>query len=309
MKKILSAALMVMATFAASAQTPGEVIAKYNEAGTKMEAQDFTTAITLFEEVVAMGDTVGDEVAETVANAKKYLPQLYVRNALALANAKEFEQAAVLLDKAVASGDATWSANAKKVQPQVYSALAATAWNAEDFATAAEYFQKAHELAPNDAKVTTQLAESYGKMKDYDNSFTLFRELIAGGGDDEATTALKGRMAVYMLLNAQELQENDADKAVEILIEAVELDDNPVAWELLINTAFNSENYDKIVEFGDRAAEAQTDIIKKSNVYSMLGNAYEKKGNNVKAIEAYRKVTAGPNAANAKAQVTALQAQ
>lgn len=308
MRKILSAALMAIVSLAATAQTPDEVVAKYNEAGTKMQARDFAGALTLFEEVVTMGDALGAEAPEVVQEAKsKHLPMLYVANAQAQAKAENFDEAVMLLEKAMASDNETWAGNAKKLAGQVYNAAAGKEWNAENFVKAAELYAKAREVNPADANAAVQLAESYGKAKEYDKSFELFRELIAAGGDNEAT--LKGRMGFYMLLNANDLRANDKAKAIEILTEAVELDNNPVAWELLMNTAFETNNYDKLIELGERAAAAQTDAVKKSNVYSQVGFAYEKKGNTAKAIEAYRKVTAGPNAANAKAQVTALQAQ
>ncbi len=308
MKRILSAALMAIVSLAVNAQTADDVVAKYNEAGAKMQAKDFAGALTLFEEVVTMGEALGEEAPEVVQDAKtKHLPMVYVANAQAQAKAENFDEAIVLLEKAMASDNATWAGNAKKLASQVYNAAAAKEWNAENFVKAAELYAKAREVNPADANAATQLAESYGKSKEYDKSFELFRELIAAGGDQEA--ALKSRMGFYMLLNANDLRENDKPKAIEILAEAVELDNNPVAWELLMNTAFEANNYDKLVEFGERAAAAQTDAVKKSNVYSQLGFAYEKKGNTAKAIEAYRKVTAGPNAANAKAQVAALQAQ
>jgi tetratricopeptide (TPR) repeat protein len=308
MKKILFTALMAVATLAAGAQTSDEVMAKYNEAGAKMQAREFASAITLFEEVLAMGQVAGDAVTETVQKAKdQHLPMLYVALASGLAKAENYDEAVPLLEKAMASNNPTWAGNAKKLAGQVFNAAAAKAWNAEDFVKSAELYAKAREVDPADSNAAIQLAESLGKAKDYDKSFGLFRELIAAGGDN--VDALKSRLGFYMLLNANEAAENDAPKALEVLTEAVELDNNPQAWELLMNTAFNANNYDKLVEMGERAAEAQTDDVKKSNVYSQLGFAYEKKGNNAKAIEAYRKVTAGPNAANAKAQVTALQAQ
>jgi lipopolysaccharide biosynthesis regulator YciM len=305
MKKFFSVALMVMATFAASAQTPEEVKAKYQEAGAKMTAKEYAAAITMFEEAITMAEAVGD--SETATKSKEYLAQIYVRNGAGLAGAQKFEEAIPFLEKGVASGDATWAPRAKSTLAQVYNALGGNAWNAEDYAKSAEYFAKAYEINPNDMKAASQLAESYGKVKDYEKSFGLFRELIAKGGDGEAS--LKSRLAFYMLLNADELKDSEPGKTIELLAESVDLDSNPQAWALLTTTAFNSKDFDRLIEFGDRAAEAQTDEETKSYVYSQLGFAYQSKGNTAKAIEAYRKVTSGPNAANAKAQVTALQAQ
>ncbi len=307
MKKLFVAAVVLMTALAANAQTPQEVAAKYNEAGAKYTAKDYAAAITMFEEAIVMGEAAGEGAAETVSLAKGILPKVYLSYAGSLANAKKFDEALVYLDKTIASGDATSAERAKSMTGQVYNVLGASAWNAQDFAKSAEYFGKAHELAPSNVKVATQLAESYGKLKEYDKSYALFEELIAKGGAE--ADALKSRLAFYMLLNANEIRTSDAPKALELLTKAVDLEENPQAYLLLLQTASGAGNYARVVEFAERAAAAQADAAQKSNVYSMLGHAYEKMGSKDKAIEAYRKVTSGPNAAAAKAQVAALQAQ
>lgn len=307
MKKIFVAALVSMVTLAASAQTPAEVAAKYNEAGPKVSARDFAGAIAILEEVIVMGEAAGEEAAPTVKMAQDMLPRLYLGYAGSLANTQKFEDALAVLAKAAESPDATSAARAKGMIAQINNVLGGTAWNSEDFAAAAEFFAKAHEANPADVKTAAQLAESYGKIKEYEKSYALFRELIAQ--DPADVDALKGRLGFYMLLNANEIRDEEPAKAVEILTEAVELDNNPQAWMLLLQTVSGMNDNAKVIEFGARAAEAQTDAVQKSNAYSLLGVAYEKTGDKAQAIEAFRKVTAGPNVAIAKENITVLQAQ
>ena len=75
---------------------------------------------------------------------------------------------------------------------------------------------------------------------------------------------------------------------------------------MLIQSATNQQNWRRIIEFGDAAANAQTNEDNKSTIYFYLGAAYQNVENNAKAIESYRKVTSGPNLANARQQITNL---
>ncbi len=298
-RSFVVAALMLMGAFVANAQTAQDLAAKYNEAMQKAQAKEYVAAATLLEEVVAQGESLAD-AAETVGKAKEMLTQVYFVYGGTLARAQKFDEALPYLEKAAAAGDQR--ANAYIVQ--INNALGAAAWNGGDFAKAAELFAKAHAVAPEDAKISAQLAESYAKIKEYDKSFELFRALTAAGD-----ASAKERQAFYMLFQANELQSDEPARALALLGESIELNGDPKAYMLLMNIASKTNDYAKLIEFGERAAEAQTDASDKSTAYSMLGLAYEKQGRKNEAIAAYRKVVAGPNAAAAKAQVAALQAQ
>lgn len=63
-----------------------------------------------------------------------------------------------------------------------------------------------------------------------------------------------------------------------------------------------------VVAKGADAYAAQTDDTKKSDVAFLIGVAYQNKGNNAKAAEWLRKVTAGSNVAAAKELLTSVTA-
>ena len=73
-----------------------------------------------------------------------------------------------------------------------------------------------------------------------------------------------------------------------------------------LQTATNLKNYDAVIGFGEEAASTQPTELDKSNAYFLLGAAYQNKNDKAKAIEMYQKVTEGPNAATAKAQIAEL---
>ena len=61
-----------------------------------------------------------------------------------------------------------------------------------------------------------------------------------------------------------------------------------------------------MIELGQAAADAQTDAADKSLMYYLLGAAYNAKEMKPQAIEAFRKVTAGPAVESAKAALAEL---
>ena len=65
-------------------------------------------------------------------------------------------------------------------------------------------------------------------------------------------------------------------------------------------------DYAKVIELGEAAAAAQPDETEKSDVYFILGAAYNAKEMKPQAIEALKKVTAGDNVAAAQKSVAEL---
>jgi tetratricopeptide (TPR) repeat protein len=82
--------------------------------------------------------------------------------------------------------------------------------------------------------------------------------------------------------------------------------EDPAGAMIRLQVTNNSKDYRAVTEFGDKVAELQTDDEMKSNAYFLLGAAYQNLDNKAKAIEAFRKVTAGANASQARTLITEL---
>ena len=61
-----------------------------------------------------------------------------------------------------------------------------------------------------------------------------------------------------------------------------------------------------MIELGQAAADAQTDAADKSQMYYLLGAAYNAREMKPQAIAAFKQVTDGPNAENAKTALAEL---
>ncbi|MCL2561545.1 MAG: tetratricopeptide repeat protein [Rikenellaceae bacterium] len=290
----------------------------YNAAVEKARANNFVDAIPLFERVLEMeGATSGDApLSELALEVRRMLPQVYLRAGAGFARTNEFDKAAQYLTRAIEqaeiSEDVRTMSQAREMIAQVYRAMGASAFNNRDFAAAAEIFQRGYDLNPGDPQLAMFLAQSYAEMGEYDRSFEIFRGIIALEEHGEKYKAnveeARTRMAQYVLRNANAIASSQPARAIEILAESVTVNPDPTAYMLLLQTANNSRNWDKVIEFGQRAAEAQTDAALRSTANFLLANAYDNKGDRTRALELYRRVTAGPNAAAARTQIAAIEA-
>lgn len=93
----------------------------------------------------------------------------------------------------------------------------------------------------------------------------------------------------------------------EILGEVLAIDPtNPAASLMRIQVATNNQDWAHVIEWGEAAAAAQTDPADMSDIYFMLGAAYQNSENKDAAVATYRKVTEGSHVADAKAQIEIL---
>ena len=96
---------------------------------------------------------------------------------------------------------------------------------------------------------------------------------------------------------------NDFDGIIAM---AETLEDKALAQKITVQAYLLKKDYDKVIELGEAAAEAQADEADKSSVYFQLGTAYNSKEQKDKAIAALKKVTAGPSVDAAKAALAEL---
>ena len=313
-------AALVMAV-GLNAQTVDEVNGKYNEAADLIGGGKLVESIPLLEEVISMGAAAGPEAAESVNNAKKYLGQVLLRKGGGEAKAGNFEDAAVSLAKAAEVGekynDPTVMMQAKAMLSKVYLALGGTAFNDKEYAKAVEIFAKGYEVNPNDTDLALNLAMSYSELGATDppmaeKGVEVYKNIIALGETNskfkEAAATAKVKVVYYKKLAASELgQEKKFEEMLAVAKQILEIDpENSDGHLLQLQAANNMKNYDAVISFGEASASVQPTAENKSDAYFLLGTAYQNKENKAKAIEMYRKVTAGKNVATAKAQIAVL---
>ena len=318
MKKIkfLLAAAAIFAATGLSAQTVSEVNTKFNEAAALIQAKDFGAAIPVLEQTIEMGLNAGADASATVQQAQKLLPTCYFQYGLSLCKESRFDEALTVLDSAMQYAelfqDVKVLGNSRKLISQTYTVMGADAFNNQQWDKAIEIFSKGYEANPTDTDLALFLAESYAASGDYENGMKIYKDIVElesrHSRYKEPADAAREKMAYYQMLRAAEADEaGNADEVYEILGEVLAIDPtNPAASLMRIQVATNNQDWAHVIEWGEAAAAAQTDPADMSDIYFMLGAAYQNSENKDAAVATYRKVTEGSHVADAKAQIEIL---
>ena len=318
MKKIkfLLAAAAIFAATGLSAQTVSEVNTKFNEAAALIQAKNFGAAIPVLEQTIEMGLNAGADASATVQQAQKLLPTCYFQYGLSLCKESRFDEALTVLDSAMQYAelfqDVKVLGNSRKLISQTYTVMGADAFNNQQWDKAIEIFSKGYEANPTDTDLALFLAESYAASGDYENGMKIYKDIVElesrHSRYKEPADAAREKMAYYQMLRAAEADEaGNADEVYEILGEVLAIDPtNPAASLMRIQVATNNQDWAHVIEWGEAAAAAQTDPADMSDIYFMLGAAYQNSENKDAAVATYRKVTEGSHVADAKAQIEIL---
>jgi len=312
MKFLLSLFAATVLALNVSAQSVTEINEKFNEAGAAMESGEFAKAVGLFTEVIQQGATI-EGAEETVMNAQKYLPMCLFRLGVGEARAKNYDEALKHLtqarDRAEMAGDVQIQRNATQMIGQLYFAMGADAYNNERYSEAVDIFAKGFEADPRNTAMALNLARSYDRLDSLGKAVDVYSSIIALEAQHdrykEPAAEAKKELSQAVLVRAVTAgTDGNLDEVVR-LTDLIPADE--AAALLRVQVATNKKNYQSVIEYAPEAAELQTDAEKKSEIYFYLGAAYQNLDNKAKAIEAFRKVTAGPNVSQAKNMITELQ--
>ena len=318
MNKIKLFATLAVALFASatlSAQDVASVTAKYNEAVQKVQAKDYNAAITILYETLNMGlETEGAE--ETVDLAQKLLPACYFQSGLGLVKAGKLDESLERFNKAAQMGelygDTKNMRNANTMIARVYTMKGADAFNNKDYATAASIFANGYAANPNDTKLALNLAMSYCEMGDLTKGGEVYKQImgLTHSKYDADKAKAKESFTNYLLIAASNnAAESKFDEALVYTSEIIAMDSLSAIGNKLMVQLYNSkQDYAKVGELGGVAAALQATPEEQSDLYYMQGAALSNTDKLTEAIEAYKKVTAGNNVANAAEQIKALQA-
>lgn len=314
--KIALAAVALLAAGSISAQDLSTLSAKFAEAAEAVKAKNFAAAVPLFEQVISEGIDI-DGAEPIVTGAKQALPQAVFQTGGAAIQGGRYDEALAAFTKASELAELYGNVgvlnNARNWISRTVMTQGASAFNDKDYATAAAIFQKGYDANPNDTALGLNLAMSYSGLKEFDKSAAIYKNIIALGERDNrfADNAAKAKenysadVLEQALASAKAGEYQAAIAATDELL-AVMPEDAPANLTRL--QAYNSlKNYAKVVELGEATAAAQVTPEAASDVWYLVGAAYQNMQNLPQAIAAYQKVTAGGNVAAAKTQITELQ--
>ncbi len=317
MKKLL---VSVVALFGAVSLSAQDVTAIYNEAAAAFGAKNFTEAAAKFEQVIDQG----------MDNERRFdggygkivtLPKCYFMLGGGALKTKNYDEALKNFKKsaelAELYGDMSQMAKANGWVAKIYQIQGGDAFNNKDYVTASEIFAKGYAADPDNTGMALNLAMSYcemamssGDMSQYEKGMEIYEAVAAKTHPKYAEDAAKAKedMALYTNNMVAKMQAaNDFDGIIKMADDL--LAKNPqsaLAQNVRLQAYANKKDYAKVIELGQAAADAQTDPADKSLMYYLLGAAYNAKEMKPQAIAAFKQVTDGPAAENAKAALAEL---
>lgn len=310
MKKLILATIAMLAFGWASAQTSSnEVVTKFNEAVTAIQSKDWSKALPLLEQVVSKGiDSEDNTVLNCVQTAKKYIPTGYFMLGGRSFKAQNYDEAlknfTTSAEKAELYGNTSAKNKANTWIAQVYQVKGGEAFNNKDYATAAEVFAKGYAANPRNTDMALNLAMSYCELGEYENGMEIYNNICALPADKYADAIAKANemKALYTNNEVAKLQGAGDNDAIIAMAEKMLAADpaSALAEKIRLQAYNNKKDYAKVIELGESAALAQTDEDSRSDVYFILGAAYNAKEMKEQAIATLKKVTVGNSVEAAK---------
>lgn len=313
MKKLFVTAIALFAAATLWAQDLNSVTDAYNEAAKAYSAKDYATAAKGFEQAIDEGIDI-EEAATIVATAKTYLPKCYYQLGGRAAQQSDFDTALLNFKKsaelAELYGDAAQTGKSKAMIAKIYMAKGGPAFNEKDYVAAGEIFAEGYAVDPKNAQMANLLATCYCETDRYPEGMAILGKVAANPNPKYADEAAEARrlMTLYTNNEVAKLQiDKQYDEIIAMADKLLESDhDNAILNKVRVQAYSDKKDYDKVIELAEAAAAVQQEPDDASTLYYLLGLAYNVKEMKPQAIEALKKVTAGPSVEAAKAALAQM---
>jgi tetratricopeptide (TPR) repeat protein len=314
MKTVVKSALLIgllmfgMGAFAQSLTEAGDA---FNQGTAQYKAKHFAQAVQSYEKALKMCKAIGPDAADLQSQVETQLGNSYFWDGIMLYKNRQFDQALNVLKKAKAFATQTNNAKIKNYAhiyiARVLSSKGLSLIKAKKYSDAAAQFALALKEKPDCYNAY------YGKvlLAKKTNDMSAMMAATDHLAQMAATNAKAGKrynQAKYVtfttLLNAgaEQLQKMNAAKALVYLNDAKKY--GAANADLYYYTAvadLNLKKYDSAIAAAKKAVSMQTS--EKSDIYFILGQAYQKKGEKTAACTAFKHVVKGPNVKAAQYQI------
>lgn len=311
MKRFIMTVVALMGATTLFAQT--DMLATFQQGTANAKAGNYEEAIAQFQSVIEASfdlDELDANQQKALAGSKKFIVTCYSRMGNAAAATKDYDTAIKFYTEAANAAElyediASMNKN-KSMIGQVYQAKGGDAFNAGDYATAIAVFSKGYEADPRNTDMALNLAESYFRSDMYQEGMKICSAIAALNAEKygEAIAEAQSKMDMYTNNEVAKLQmANDYDGIIAL---AAEMEDAAMAQKVTLQAYYGKKDFAKMIELSETALAAQTTDEGRSDVYYLIGVAYNEMEQFDKAVAAMRNVTAGTNVANAQAVIAAL---
>lgn len=310
MKKLVFAFFLTVSCglLTSTAQDLTAAAETFNQAIQFTKDANYAEALKFYQQTIATCDQLGDEGMELKLKAEQQLPSTYFNIAKGFYQEKKYNEAIPNFEESLKYADQmgeTKTADASRTYlAGINTALGNADLKAESFDAAIEKYNKALSYKPDYYKAYYGIGLVYKKQDNLPMMKEALDKVIAMAGDDTKSigSAKDAASTAYLNAGAKDLQAGKMAEAIENLNTSVIYNEaEPKAYYYLALAYNGSSKWDDAITAANKALELTAED--KSDIYFELGKAYEKKGDNTAACDAYKKVTGGNNVAPAKYQM------
>ena len=313
MKKIfLLFAAAVMTAGVMSAQDINQATEAYNNGAMELQMGNTTAAIENFQTALTMGEALGEEGAELVANCKKAICSATLSHAKDLYNAKDFDNAIAAFkqakDAAEAYGEAEIAAEAADLIGQTemvkYNTDGKAAMRAKDYPTAIANFTKVLEMDPTNGGVAVQLGQAYMRAGQLDESIAALEVAKANGEEENASKLLSN---IYLKKAQASNKAKKYQEVIDFAAKSNEALENGNAYKLSASALQKLGKNDECIAAYEKYLEVTPNAKDASGIICTIAVLYQQAGNKAKAKEYYEKIVNDPQfGATAQEQLKTL---
>lgn len=169
-------------------------------------------------------------------------------------------------------------------------------------------FEECLKLSPNNEAALNALGGTYFSMGEYEKAVETFEKVLNNSKNNSVKDKVKKNMSLaYTKLGNQAMSSGNANKAVEYLTKAVELDNYDAAYLLLAQLYQELGQYDNSIKAAENALKYRSKI-NKGGAYYYMGLSYKGKGDMAKAKEMFNLSKSDPSyRANAEYQLGSMK--
>ena len=296
MKKIiLMFAAVVMAAGVMSAQDINQATESYNNGAMELQMGNNEAAIEYFQSALTMGEALGDEGADLVANCKKAICSATLGMAKDLYNAKDFENAAATFQKAQelaeSYGEAEIAAEAGELVNQAnilkYNTDGKAAMKVKDFETAIANFTKVLELDPTNGATAVQLGQAYMNSNKLDEAIAALETAKANGQEANASKILSN---IYLKKAQASNKAKNYQEVIDFAAKSNEALENGNAYKLTASALQKLGKNDECIAAYEKYLEVTPNAKDASGIICTIAVLYQQAGNKAKAKEYYEKI-------------------
>jgi len=304
-----------------SAQTLTDVINKYNAGVESLNNQEYDAALDNFNQVLALAETVGAEADDLKAQAETQIPSTYYRQATVFMKRKQYDNAIPLLEKTVEmakqyNNNEDIRDKAAGYLPQLYMMQGNVEWKNKNYDEAIVYFDKVLAFDPNIYQACQGKGMVYLEQDKTEEMLKCFANAKKGAEAKNDTKTIDQINGVidnyYNKFITDEMASVDPEEAdYTYVVEACEnaLAANPNNPRALYHMALVSNKnveYDKAIEYAEKALQYEKEPVWISAINYELGSAYQNTADYDKACETLQKVVEEPFLSQAEKKMESI---